>query len=135
MLGIKDAEHEETAPDAQTLLITKLACSLVGKRQTIKIVPGSLAHKAYIQEEVSEQFVCSYGLNRHFRNKFENGQLQITGVDFDGEVRIVELSDHPFYISTLFQPQISSKPDKPHPLIVAFLMAAFSSKSQEQNVP
>jgi len=133
VLGIKDAGHEESTPNAPILFISKLACSLVGKRQTIKILPGSLAQRAYAQEEVSEQFVCSYGLNPRFQNKIENGKLQITGVDLNGEVRVVELSDHPFFISTLFQPQISSQTASPHPLIVAYLMAARSFQSQKKN--
>ena len=133
MLGIEDAEHEESTPNAPILFISKLSCSLVGKSQTIKIVPGSLAQRAYVQDEITEQFVCSYGLNPRFQNKIENGQLQITGVDVNGEVRVVELSDHPFFISTLFQPQISSQPASPHPLIVAYLMAARSFQSQEKN--
>jgi len=124
VLGIRDAEHEETAPDAPTLFISKLVCSLVGKIQTIKIVPGSHAYQAYGQEEVTEQFFCNYGLNPAFRNKIGKEQLKITGVDLDGEVRIIELSDHRFYVATLFLPQIFSRPGSPHPLIVAYLKAA-----------
>ena len=126
MLGIEDAEHEETAPNAPTLLISKLACSLVEKTQTIKIVPESLVQQAYGKGEVTERFVCSYGLNLQFRDKFKKGKLKISGVDLDGGVRIVELSDHPFYIATLFLPQISSEPKSPHPLIVAYLKAALT---------
>jgi CTP synthase (UTP-ammonia lyase) len=123
-LGIEDAEHEETAPGAPTLFISKLACSLVGQAQTIKIAPGSHAHQAYGQKEVTEQFYCNYGLNPRFRDKVEKGKLKITGVDLDGEVRIVELSDHRFYVATLFLPQVLSKPEIPHPLIIAYLRAA-----------
>jgi CTP synthase (UTP-ammonia lyase) len=124
VLGIEDAEHEETAPGAPTLFISKLACSLVGQAQTIKIAPGSHAHQAYGQKEVTEQFYCNYGLNPRFRDKVEKGKLKITGVDLDGEVRIVELSDHRFYVATLFLPQVLSKPEIPHPLIIAYLRAA-----------
>jgi len=137
VLGIEDAEHEETAPSAPTLLVSKLACSLVGRTQTIKIIPGSLVHRAYGREEVTEQFACSYGLNPRFRGKVEKGQLKITGVDLDGEVRVVEVSDHPFYVATLFLPQISSDPESPHPLIVAYLRAALafrtSGKGKQRN--
>lgn len=137
MLGIEDAEHEETAPSAPTLLVSKLDCSLVGRTQTIKIIPGSLVHRAYGREEVTEQFACSYGLNPRFRDKVEKGQLKITGVDLDGEVRVVEVSDHPFYVATLFLPQISSDPESPHPLIVAYLRAALafrtSGKGKQRN--
>jgi CTP synthase (UTP-ammonia lyase) len=133
VLGIQDAEHEETAPGARTLIISKLACSLVGKTQTIKIVPDSHAHQAYKQQEVTEQFYCNYGLNPEFRDKVDKGQLKITGVDLDGEARIVELSDHPFYVATLFVPQISSKAEKPHPLIIAYLRAAQAYQTSRRN--
>jgi CTP synthase (UTP-ammonia lyase) len=126
VLGIKDAEHEESAPSARTLLVSKLSGSLVGKTQTIKILPGSLLHRAYGREEVTEQFACNYGLNPQFRDEIAKGQLKVTGVDLDGEVRAVEVFDHPFYVATLFLPQIFSKYESPHPLIVAYLRAALA---------
>ena len=132
MLGIEDAEHEETAPGAPTLFISKLVCSLVGQTQTIRITPGSHAHQVYKQQEVTEQFYCNYGLNPRFRDKVEKGKLKITGVDLEGEVRIVELSDHRFYIATLFLPQVLSKPENPHPLIVAYLRAALAFQTSRR---
>jgi CTP synthase (UTP-ammonia lyase) len=131
VLGIEDAEHEESSPGAPTLLVSKLASSLVGKTQTIKIIPGSLVHRAYGREKVTEQFACSYGLNPQFRNKVEKGQLKITGVDLDEEVIVVELSDHPYFVATLFLPQIFSKPGSPHPLIVAYVRAALARTFHE----
>ncbi len=131
-MGIEDAEHEETSPSAPKLLINKLVCSLVGKTQAIKIVPGSLVHRAYGKEEATEQFACSYGLNPKFREQLENGRLQITGVDLDGEARVVEAAGHPFFAATLFLPQASSEPENPHPLLVAFLRAARSFQDSEK---
>ena len=129
MLGIEDAEHEESAPGAPTLLVSKLADSLVGKTQKIKILPGSLVHRAYGREEVIEQFACKYGLNPQFQGKVEEGRLKITGVDLYGEARVVEVLDHPFYVATLFLPQISSAPGSAHPLIVAYLRAALAFRT------
>ena len=88
---------------------------------------------AYKQEEVTEQFFCNYGLNPAFRHKIEEGQLKISGVDLEGEVRIVELSNHRFFVATLFLPQISSQPGSPHPLIVAYLSAALDFKTSRRN--
>lgn len=124
MLGVHDAEHEETAPDASNLVITKLTCSLIGQAQMIKIVPGTLAHRVYGKEEIVEEFRCNYGLNLEYRDKIGAGGLKVAGVDSNGEVRIVELSDHRFFIATLFLPQLSSSFDMPHCLIVAYLKAA-----------
>jgi CTP synthase (UTP-ammonia lyase) len=131
VLGMEAAEHEETAPTAPTLLVSKLSCSLAGKAQTIKILSGSLLHRAYGCDEVTEQFACSYGLNPQFRNKFDKGRLKVSGTDHDGEVRAVEMLDHPFYVATLFVPQVSSQPGNPHPLIISYLKAALSHQIEE----
>jgi CTP synthase (UTP-ammonia lyase) len=43
----------------------------------------------------------------------------------DAGVEAIELSDHPFVMATLFQPQVGSRADRPlNPLILAFLDAA-----------
>jgi CTP synthase (UTP-ammonia lyase) len=125
-LDIDDAEHEETSPNAQTLLISKLSCSLVNKSQTITIQPDSLISRIYGQHEVTEQFVCNYGLNPMFKEAIEIKSLKIVGIDQEGEVRAIEDSDHPFYIGTLYQPQLSSNPGRPHPLITAYIKATIN---------
>jgi CTP synthase (UTP-ammonia lyase) len=51
----------------------------------------------------------------------------VAGVDAeDGDVRVMRLTDHPFFVLTLFVPQTSSSPDRPHPLILGFLRAALA---------
>ena len=99
----------------------------------IQITPGSFAPQAYGLREVTEQFHCNYGLNPQFREKVGKGKLKITGVEVEGEARIVELSDHVFYVATLFLPQVSSRPDRPHPLIVAYLRAALTFRNSRRN--
>jgi CTP synthase (UTP-ammonia lyase) len=42
----------------------------------------------------------------------------------EGEIRVVERRNHPFYIGTLFVPQLRSRLGRPHPLINAFVRAA-----------
>jgi CTP synthase (UTP-ammonia lyase) len=39
------------------------------------------------------------------------------------EARIVELKGHPFFIGTLFVPQVNSSFEKPHPIVTALLGA------------
>jgi CTP synthase (UTP-ammonia lyase) len=129
VLGIDDAEHEETASHASRLVISKLACSLAGTSQAVRIVPGTLAHQAYGKEEAVEQFRCSYGINPEYRGAIEDGALKVAGLGPDGEVRIIELSGYRFFIATLFLPQISSSAEAPHPLLVAYLKAALAFKT------
>ena len=124
MLGIDGAEHEETAPNASRLVISKLACSLAGTSQVVRIVPGTLAHQAYGKGDVVEQFRCSYGINPEYRDTIEDGTLKVAGLGPDGEVRVIELTGHRFFIATLFLLQLSSSAEAPHPLIGAYLKAA-----------
>lgn len=48
----------------------------------------------------------------------------MTEVDEEGETRIVELDGHPFFIATLFQPELSALSGIKHPLIAAFAQTA-----------
>ena len=124
MLAIQDAEHEETAPEAPRLVVSQLSCSLVDTTQTITMLPETLAHRAYGQTIVTEQFACNYGLNPAYRERISHGGLKVVGIDDVGEVRLVELAAHRFFIATLFLPQLSSSAARPHPLILAYLKAA-----------
>ncbi|MDR1569599.1 MAG: CTP synthase [Oscillospiraceae bacterium] len=42
----------------------------------------------------------------------------------EGYVEAIERSEHPFYIGVLYHPEFLSRPDRPHPLIDAFIQAA-----------
>lgn len=126
---MEDAEHEESAPNASNLLISKLSCSLVGITQPVKIRPGTLAHQIYQNEATTEQFRCNYGLNPKYHDRISQSGLQIAGIDLEGEVRIVELPEHRFFMATLFLPQLSSTPQTPHPIIRAYLKAAMAFRS------
>jgi CTP synthase (UTP-ammonia lyase) len=124
VLGLQEAEHEETAPEASQLVISKLACSLVGSTEPVTIMPGTLTHQIYGKTKVVEQFACSYGLNPAYAEQITVGGLKIAGLGPDGEVRVVELPAHRFFIATLFLPQLSSTAERPHPLLLAYLKAA-----------
>jgi len=52
----------------------------------------------------------------------------VSGVDDDGEVRVVELDSHPFYVATLYCFQTRSLSGRPHPLVAGFVAAASAGK-------
>jgi CTP synthase (UTP-ammonia lyase) len=56
-------------------------------------------------------------------SRLEAGGLSVSGVGGAGEVRIVELPGHPFYVFTLFLPQARSTAAEPHPLLAGFAEA------------
>lgn len=120
-LMIEDAEHEEQAPNASKLLISKLACSLVGQQGEIKINQSSKVIGIYQTPTAIEQFRCNYGLNTEYQTLIEKSGLKIVGTDNLGEPRIIELPEHKFFIGTLFVPQLSSTPETPHCLVNSFI--------------
>lgn len=122
-LGLAEAEHAETNPSAPLPLIAPLVCSLIEVQDTIYLKPGSRIAAIYGRTEIVEGYHCSYGLNPHYHALFEQGGMHITGVDVNGEARVIELSGHPFFVGTLFQPERSAFAGTAHPLIMAYLQA------------
>jgi CTP synthase (UTP-ammonia lyase) len=95
----------------------------------VVLLPSSRAASLYGAGETVEDFYCNYGLNPDYRAPIEEAGLRVTGVDDEGEVRIVELNDHPFFMATLFCFQTRSTWDKPHPLVAGLLAAANARSS------
>lgn len=124
VLGYRDAEHAETSPEAERLVIEPLACSLVGQQELVRFEPGSRAAAVHDVPEAVESFYCNYGLNPAYGGLLERHGLRTTGRGPDGEARILELDGHPFLVGTLYLPQARSRPGAPHPLVAAFVAAA-----------
>ena len=121
VLGISDAEHAEYNPYASRLFISPLSCLLAGKTLNISVTPGTRAHAAYGTSDVSESYYCNFGLNPKYQAELESGGLRVTGTDETGECRILELPGHPFFVATLFLPQLRSSIERPHAIVTAFL--------------
>jgi CTP synthase (UTP-ammonia lyase) len=52
----------------------------------------------------------------------------VSGLGGAGEVRIVELPGHPFFLATLFLPQARSTASRPHPLLAGYAAAAVARR-------
>ncbi|WP_460147524.1 CTP synthase C-terminal region-related (seleno)protein [Pseudomonas sp. S2_A02] len=129
VLGWKDAEHGETSPDATRALLTPLACSLVEAVDSIRLVEGSLIAKAYENAEIREGYHCRYGVNPEFERALLKQQLHAVGHDSMGDLRAVELKDHPFFVATLFQPERAALKGHLPPLVRALIEACARQKS------
>jgi CTP synthase (UTP-ammonia lyase) len=124
--GLAGAEHAESSPDAELLVIEPLACSLVGAESGILPVPGTMLAEIYGDGEHRERYHCSYGLAPAHRHLTESGGLRAGAFDDQGELRAVEMPSGAFWLATLYQPELSSPPGRPHPVIAAFVAAARS---------
>ncbi|HLW54527.1 MAG TPA: hypothetical protein VKW06_16955 [Candidatus Angelobacter sp.] len=114
-------------------MITPLSCALPNRREggpkgsgddAIKVNSGTLLYKICGSEDHSEQYFCNYGVNPEFEAQFVAAGMKISARGGQGEIRAAELPDHPFFLATLFQPQLSSRPEAPHAIMLAFLRAA-----------
>jgi CTP synthase (UTP-ammonia lyase) len=120
-LGFADAHHAEYNPYASDLFISRLECSLVGRDMALDFVPGSLVAEVYGALTASEAYYCNFGVNPQKVALLKSGALRVTGSDHEGEVRVIELPGHPFFVGTLFVPQVRSRAERPHPLVTAFI--------------
>ena len=105
--GLVTADHAETNPGADIVVVTSLACSLVERTNEVRFVRGSRLHEIYGRDTAHERYHCNYGVNPAHRITLERAGLQFTAFDDGDDIRGAELSPaaHPFFIGTLFQPE------------------------------
>ncbi|MBP5945669.1 MULTISPECIES: CTP synthase C-terminal region-related (seleno)protein [unclassified Pseudomonas] len=123
VLGWTDAEHGETSPDSERAVLTPLTCSLVEAVDSIHLLSGSLIVKAYETSEIHEGYRCRFGVNPQFEAQLLEHQLQAVGHDSAGDLRAIELKNHPFFVATLFQPERAALKGQMPPLVRAFIEA------------
>ena len=132
-MGIADADSAEHATSSQNLIIAPVECPvpdrLAGAPKLsgacrLRIKPGSRLAAIYGACEIEEEYFCNFEVNPAYRERFEMSGLRLTAFDDRGQLRAVELPQHPFFVATLYQPQLSSTEERPHPVIVDFVAAA-----------
>ncbi len=122
-LAFPDAAHAEYEPSAPQPFIVPLPCSLRGREMRIRLEAGSTAAQLYGDTEVVEKYYCSFGVSPDFVPAIRESSLRVVGSDSEGEMRVVEIPTHRFFLGTLFVPQVRSTPAEPHPLVDGFLRA------------
>ncbi|MDI7247170.1 MAG: CTP synthase [Bacillota bacterium] len=142
--GLKDAHSSEFDPDTPHAVIDLMpeqkGVEEMGGTMRLgtypcKLVPGSLAMKAYGKEIVYERHRHRFEVNNEFRDVLAKAGLWATGVSPDGRlVEIVEAKDHPWFLATQFHPEFKSRPNRPHPLFRDFVSAALRRSSATRGV-
>ena len=119
-----DVDHAEDPLGDVEHLIVPLACSLLGEEALVDVLPGTHAADLLGAGPRVERFFCSYGFDGRFRTRLEAAGLVFSAFDETGNARMVELPGHPFFLASLYQPELSSDETWVHPLIGAFVSAA-----------
>ena len=98
--------------------------SFPGPIPEIRLRPGSYLQSYYSQDTVAEEFFCNFEVNPDYEWAAMEAGFPMVARGPQGEIRAIESPTHRFFIATLFQPQLSSQPGKPHRLVLAFVQAA-----------
>ncbi|MFK0166875.1 gamma-glutamyl-gamma-aminobutyrate hydrolase family protein [Rhizobium sp. NPDC090279] len=134
VFGRKAANLAEAAPNARIKTFvpmagdegedgTRLPIHRIGD-QPIDIIPGTRLSEI-IYSEAQVRCNHQFRLNPVLLPALEAAGLRAAARSSSGAiVDAIELPDHPFFIGMQGHPELSSRTDKPHPLLVAFLKAA-----------
>ncbi len=97
---------------------------------------GTLAHRIYGTEEISERHRHRYEVNQKYLQPLVDHGLVVSGMSPDGKfVEMVELDDHPWFLGCQFHPEYKSRPVEPHPLFVSFIAAALDEQRRLRESP
>jgi CTP synthase (UTP-ammonia lyase) len=126
-MGFTDADHQKSNPKTSMPVISPLGCGLLGVKSRVRFTRGSHIYDAYQAPESIEEYHCTFGLNNRYRRLLESGDMTVTALDDQHDVRAIELDGHPFYVATLFQPEMRTPAS---PLVGAFVTACQRKHAQ-----
>ena len=87
--------------------------------------PDSLAAQVYGASDISERHRHRYEVNNAYRDRLAECGLVFSGTSPEGDlVEIIELPDHPYFITTQAHPEFKSRPNRAHPLFRGLVAAA-----------
>ena len=97
-----------------------------------KLTPDSLAYSVYgKKKEITERHRHRYEVNNHYRETLEEHGLKFSGINPETNlIEMMELPNHPWFLTCQFHPEFKSKPFLPHPLFVGFVKAALGFSLQ-----
>jgi CTP synthase (UTP-ammonia lyase) len=128
---IPGAQHAEVAPEAGELVIAPLACSLVQKTTVVRTVAGTRLAAIAGTQPFDGFHWCGYSIAPRYLPRLRAAGLVESAHSDEAGLEGFELKGHPFYLATLFQPQVGTSQSRTlHPLIRAFAEAALSHRER-----
>ena len=143
VLGLEDANSTEfdrsTSHPVIDLMLEQKSITDMGGTMRLglypcSIVSGTKVDKAYQTNLVQERHRHRFEFNNAFRKQFEAAGMIFSGLSPDNKlVEISELTNHPFMVGSQFHPEFLSRPNKPHPLFLAFIKESAKHAHLELN--
>jgi CTP synthase len=93
--------------------------------QPCDVRKGSLAHRVYGADVVSERHRHRYEVNDRYVARLEAAGLSISARTQSGSlVEMAERPDHPWFFGCQYHPEFTSTPRAGHPLFISYVKAA-----------
>ena len=141
VVGLQDANSTEfnshTPHPVIDIMETQKSINRLGGTMRLgsyqcKIKSGTRAHLAYQNTLVSERHRHRFEVNNKYRDILEKQGMVICGAAPDNSlVEMIELPDHPWFVTCQFHPELKSRAMKAHPLFREFVRAALEFKSKK----
>lgn len=121
------ATHAEVDGESIGNAVAPLACSLQGEERVVTPAPGTRFWQLTGGQPFVGTHYCSYGPTPEAIDTLTRYGWVIEASAPDAPVEVFTLWNHPFFVLTLFQPQIGALSGAgPHPLLHAFVGVARS---------
>uniref|UniRef100_A0A7S3R0Q0 CTP synthase n=1 Tax=Dunaliella tertiolecta TaxID=3047 RepID=A0A7S3R0Q0_DUNTE len=139
VLGMREANSTEFAaatPSPVVVFMPEISTThkggtmRLGSRKTVLQTVSCTSAKLYQSEMyIYERHRHRYEVNPDVVQQIEDAGMQFVGRDETGErMEILELvdnpSDHPYYVAAQYHPEYKSRPGKPSPLFLGFVLAS-----------
>ena len=86
---------------------------------------GSLAHRIYKKDQISERHRHRLEVNNDYRKILEEHGLVFSGVSPDKFlVEMIEFPVHPWFLAVQFHPEFKTRALKAHPIFRSFVKAS-----------
>ena len=96
-----------------------------------ELTEGSRVAEIYGVNRVSERHRHRYEVNNEYRDLLTKHGMRLVGLSPDKSlVEMVELPNHPWFVSCQFHPELKSRPMRPHPLFSSFIEAAKKQRGE-----
>lgn len=133
--GANSTEFDKTTPHPAVVFMPEGSLSHKGgtmrrgSRRTALQTMDCITAKLYQSERfIDERHRHRYEVNPAMVDRLEKNGLRFVGRDETGtRMEIAELCDersHPFFVAVQFHPEFKSRPQRPSPLFLGFVLAA-----------
>lgn len=117
----REAGHAEIDGDDAGNAVVPLACDLYGQERLVTPVPGTAFASLTQGQPFLGMHYCRYAASPEVVDELTRHGWLVEATAPDAGAEVLRLTTHPFFVVSMFQPQIGSSQGVMHPLVHAFV--------------